>query len=64
MNMSNFSEKQRVTIARDNGRDYGYMLGRTGTVILKCMKRKGQQFYQVKVGRDVVDVWVADLDAV
>lgn len=61
--MTIFSEKQNVTIARDNGRDYGYMLGRTGSVVMKCMKRKGQQFYQIKVGRDIVDVWASDLDA-
>jgi hypothetical protein len=61
--MTTFSSAQKVTIARDDGQDYGYMLGRTGTVVMKCMKRKGREFYQVKIGRDIITVMAGDLDA-
>lgn len=60
-----FADNAIVKIATDKVRDYGHMLGRTGTIKMKCMKRNGHDFYLVRIGRvpfvDVIRVAADDL---
>jgi hypothetical protein len=63
-----FRDNQIVRIARDSAKDYGLMLGREGSIKMKCMKAHDQEFYMVRVGRvpmiDEIKVAAADLDPV
>jgi hypothetical protein len=60
-----FADNAIVKIASDKVKDYGNLLGRTGTIKMKCIKQQGQEFYQVRVGRvpfvDVITVAAIDL---
>lgn len=61
-----FNDNAVVKIARDNNKDYGNMLGREGTIKMRCMKTGGVDYYLVRVGRvpfiDEIKVAEADLD--
>jgi hypothetical protein len=61
-----FTDNAVVKIARDTKKDYGLMLGRTGTIKMKCMRKNGVDYYQVRIGRvpfiDVIEVAACDLD--
>lgn len=63
-----FRDNQIVRIARDNAKDYGLMLGREGSIKMKCIKERGQEFYLVRVGRvpliSEIKVAAEDLDPV
>lgn len=60
-----FADNAIVKIATDTAKDYGNMLGRVGTIKMKCLKQQGQEFYQVRIGRvpfvDVIQVAAVDL---
>jgi hypothetical protein len=60
-----FKENAIVKIATDTVKDYGNMLGRTGSIKMRCMKRQGMEFYQVRIGRvpfiDIIEVAAVDL---
>ena len=66
--MTEFRDNQIVKIARNNAKDYGLLLGREGSIKMKCMKVRGEEFYLVRVGRvpmiDVITVAAVDLDPV
>ena len=64
--VTQFADNTRVVIATDSAKDYGLMLGREGTIKMKCVKQAGVEYYMVRVGRvpfiDEVKVAAVDLE--
>jgi hypothetical protein len=61
-----FKDNAIVKIARDTQKDYGQMLGREGSVKMRCMTQNGADMYLVRIGRvpfiDEIKVAGVDLD--